>query len=158
MFQRKSLMFSLKALVRGASASTRILVENTLTAKLKMNIFQISTNNSQQFWFFQFFKGYIKNTKILNRWLNTAHDRWLNTAHVWNKDMLQITALIKDMLIYCTVPVKTIDIGVLFLHIARTTCEPPTILSCTPELGWASLSCGMVGCWQINSILANIGH
>ena len=42
--------------------------------------------------------------------------------------------------------------------IARTPHEPPTILSGTPELEWIPLSCGMVGCWQINSILASIGR
>ena len=39
--------------------------------------------------------------------------------------------------------------------IARPPHQPPVILSGTPELGWAPLTCG---CWQINSILANIGH
>ena len=34
---------------------------------------------------------------------------------------------------------------------SRPPCEPP-------ELGWTPLSFGMVGCWQINSILANIGR
>ena len=34
---------------------------------------------------------------------------------------------------------------------------PPAILSSTPELGWTPLSCSMGGCWQITSILANIG-
>ena len=40
-------------------------------------------------------------------------------------------------------------------HIARPPHQPPVILSGTPELGWAPLTCG---CWQINSILASIGH
>ena len=34
----------------------------------------------------------------------------------------------------------------------------PAIFSSTPEPGRAPLSCGMVGCGQINSILANIGY
>ena len=40
-------------------------------------------------------------------------------------------------------------------HIARPPNQPPVILSGTPQLGWAPLTCV---CWQINSILANIGH
>ena len=40
---------------------------------------------------------------------------------------------------------------------ARQHHDPPAILSGTPELGWTTLSCGMVGCGQINSIWANIG-
>ena len=39
--------------------------------------------------------------------------------------------------------------------------EPPAILSCTSGLAghpWTPLNCGMAGCWQINSILSNIGH
>ena len=40
-------------------------------------------------------------------------------------------------------------------YIARPPNQPPVILSGTPELGWAPLTCI---CWQINSFLANIGH
>ena len=49
------------------------------------------------------------------------------------------------------------DIGTrrLEVTIARPPHQPPVILSGTPELGWAPLTCG---CWQINSILANIAH
>ena len=38
--------------------------------------------------------------------------------------------------------------------------EPPAILSSTPEVGqgWAPLSCGMVGCSEINSHLPNVGR
>ena len=36
--------------------------------------------------------------------------------------------------------------------IARPPNQPPVILSGTPELGWAPLTCV---CWQINSILIN---
>ena len=43
----------------------------------------------------------------------------------------------------------------LQLHIARPPHQPPVILSSTPELGLTPLTCV---CWQINSILANIGH
>ena len=39
--------------------------------------------------------------------------------------------------------------------IARPPHQPPVILSGTPELGLTPLTCV---CWQINSILANIGH
>ena len=39
--------------------------------------------------------------------------------------------------------------------IARPPHQPTVILSGTPELGWAPLTCV---CWQINSILVNIGH
>ena len=39
--------------------------------------------------------------------------------------------------------------------IARPPHQPLVILSSTLELGWAPLTCGW---WQINSILANIGH
>ena len=39
--------------------------------------------------------------------------------------------------------------------IARPPHQPPVILSGTPELEWAPLTCSF---WQINSILANIGH
>ena len=53
--------------------------------------------------------------------------------------------------------VKSAIQGDSFSSIARPPREPPAILSITPELGWAPLSCGMVGCCQINSILANIG-
>ena len=45
--------------------------------------------------------------------------------------------------------------------IARPPPWALAILSRTPELGWNPLSCCMIGCWQINSILANImniGH
>ena len=45
--------------------------------------------------------------------------------------------------------------GVSHYPIARPPHQPPVILSGTPELGWAQLTCG---CWQISSILANIGH
>ena len=41
------------------------------------------------------------------------------------------------------------------LCIARPPHQPLVILSGTPELGLAPLTCG---CWQINSLLANIGH
>ena len=41
------------------------------------------------------------------------------------------------------------------VHIARPPHQPPVILSGTPELGLTPLTCV---CWQINSILANIGH
>ena len=40
-------------------------------------------------------------------------------------------------------------------RIARPPHQPPVILSSTPELGLTPLTCV---CWQINSILANIGH
>ena len=43
----------------------------------------------------------------------------------------------------------------LFPILARPPHQPPVILSRTPELGWAPLTCG---CWQINSILGNIGR
>ena len=39
--------------------------------------------------------------------------------------------------------------------IARPPHQPPVILYGTLEQGWAPLTCG---CWQINSILANIGR
>ena len=39
--------------------------------------------------------------------------------------------------------------------IARPPHQPPVILSGTPEVGLAPLTCG---CWPINSISANIGH
>ena len=42
-----------------------------------------------------------------------------------------------------------------WLPIARPPHQPPVILSGTPELGLTPLTCV---CWQINSILANIGH
>ena len=38
---------------------------------------------------------------------------------------------------------------------SQTPHQPPVILSGTLEQGWAPLTCG---CWQINSILANIGR
>ena len=44
---------------------------------------------------------------------------------------------------------------VVDLVIARPPHQPPVILSGTPELGLTPLTCV---CWQINSILANIGH
>ena len=43
----------------------------------------------------------------------------------------------------------------MFSSIARPPHQPPVILSGTPELGLTPLTCV---CWQINSILANIGH
>ena len=43
-------------------------------------------------------------------------------------------------------------------NVTWPTREPAAILSHTQELGWIPLSCGMVGCWQINSILDNIGR
>ena len=39
--------------------------------------------------------------------------------------------------------------------IARPPHQPPVILYGTPELGLTPLTCV---CWQINYILANIGH
>ena len=39
--------------------------------------------------------------------------------------------------------------------IARPPHQPPVILSGTPEVGLAPLTCG---CWPINYISANIGH
>ena len=43
----------------------------------------------------------------------------------------------------------------LIIPIGRPPHQAPVILSGTPELGWDPLTCG---CWQINSILANIGR
>ena len=40
---------------------------------------------------------------------------------------------------------------------SQTTPSAPSHPLQHPRLGWTPLSCGMVGCWQINSILANIG-
>ena len=46
--------------------------------------------------------------------------------------------------------------------IARTQRQPPAILSRTPQLAsiplWPQMGLVMAGCWQINSILANIGR
>ena len=47
-------------------------------------------------------------------------------------------------ILWCCVPIHS-----------QTTPSAPVILYGTSELGWAILTCG---CWQINSILANIGH
>ena len=43
-------------------------------------------------------------------------------------------------------------------HSQSTQWTPAIRLFRTPELGCTPLSCGMIGCWQINSILANIGR
>ena len=44
------------------------------------------------------------------------------------------------------------------MYIVRPPHEPPAILSRAQELRWTPLSCGMIGCWQINYILGNIGR
>ena len=47
-------------------------------------------------------------------------------------------------------------------YIARTQRQPPAILSSTPQLAsvplWPQMGLVMAGCWQNNSILANIGR
>ena len=52
--------------------------------------------------------------------------------------------------------VSSLGLNELTTTPARPPCEPPTILSHTQELRWTPLSCGMVGCCQVNSNLANI--
>ena len=90
--------------------------------------------------------------------LSTGLAQWSSVHNLLNCPQLQsakIGTLICDWLI------GRILIGARhtgLCKIARPLCEPPAILSSTPELGLTPLSCGMVGCWQINSILANVGH
>ena len=55
----------------------------------------------------------------------------------------------------CTTTGLDNSVALRMVSIARPPYQRPVILSGTPELGWAPLTCG---CWQINSISANIGH
>ena len=53
-----------------------------------------------------------------------------------------------------------IDMGcstLCWLNLTWYDCRLSAMLSITPELGGTPLGCGMVGCWQIKSVLANIG-
>ena len=74
------------------------------------------------------------------------------SVEVWEWISNSIPHFIMDLITYpCW---REVGNSVFVLH-SQTTPSAPVTLSGTPELGWAPLTCV---CWQINSILTNIGH
>ena len=70
-------------------------------------------------------------------------DTWRGWGGIWMRSLFSLFPFFGE------------SINTDALIIARPPHQPQVILCGIPELGWAPPICG---CWQINYILANIGH
>ena len=130
-----------------ALPSTSLVDKSDVHAKVKAR--RSRSKSSNKFWLFQ------TETPVLNSQVATKLCTKIDDLF---KDILQISIShrTKELSIFTWIE-GFWTVTPVWIHqcIARPPNKPPVILSGTPELGWAPLTCV---CWQINSILANIGH